>query len=103
MTTQHTLGPYQIHNSHQGIGGTPVICDGEGRLLAELVGHPADRAEDAAFVLRAINSHADLLAALRECADMLRWYHVGDDSEEGQKAQDIEARARAALARAEQS
>ena len=63
MNTEHTPGPWRCYPMHDGrvvIGpgydGEPESCEQDVAMVAE--------PEDAALIVKAVNSHADMLAAL---------------------------------------
>lgn len=96
-TARHTPGPWtvdiELSATFSNDGRTEVLLEITNRVEGMSPAY-ATNAADAAFIVRACNSHADLLAALRQVADALCVLNV---SQGANAAVDI---ARAAIERA---
>ncbi len=78
METKHTATPWNYSNDLMRNSGTPGVSIGTTYQIAELE-NAADgtTAEaNAAFIVRAVNSHIPLLAALTDCIAALEIVHA---------------------------
>jgi hypothetical protein len=82
----HTPTPWQLVTSGNGMGRILTDCDQECLGTGVTHEHSMQIAElgikDAAFIVRAVNAHEEMLESLRECADILNGTQEAYDNEE---------------------
>ena len=99
-SARHTLGPWRVSKS-----GTAVDLPGGGQVR---IIRGADPIADAAFIVRAVNAHDDLAAALAQAEDFVEGCLFNFDSRRTDPvvalmlnaARDLHERVQAAIAKA---
>lgn len=94
MNTNHTQTPWEIHP-----GSPSVVRDTDGNIVAEGCGN-----KDADFIVRAVNAHDELLAALIGMVKTVQYYadqpaHVPFTEMAFNEMSDVMKDARAAIAK----
>ncbi len=70
QTAAHTPTPWKFENRDE----DNYLAGPEGQFVISLVGSPDDEdKENAAFIVRAVNAHEELLKRLKECYEKLEF------------------------------